>query len=55
MTEPDAAPRRSPLRLVLLAVIAVALVALGGGLAVALGLGRDDAATPSADSVDAGP
>jgi uncharacterized protein (DUF305 family) len=36
----------------LLAVIAVSLVLLGGGLAVALGLGRDPA--PVADSVDAG-
>ena len=45
-------PRRSPLRAALLAVIAVSLVLLGGGLAVALGLGRDPA--PVADSVDAG-
>jgi uncharacterized protein (DUF305 family) len=55
VTEPAAdtpAPRRSPLRPVLLAVIALALVALGGGLVVALGIGRD--ATPTADSVDAG-
>jgi uncharacterized protein (DUF305 family) len=44
---------RSPLRATLLAVIAVGLVLLGGGLAVALGIGREDAA-PSADSVDAG-
>ncbi len=51
MTAP--AQGRSPLRAVLLAVIAVGLVLLGGGLAVALGLGREDAA-PSADSVDAG-
>ncbi len=43
---------RDPLRAVLLAVIAVGLVLLGGGLAVALGIGRDDA--PTADSVDAG-
>ena len=43
---------RSPLRTVLLLVIAVALVLLGGGAAVALGIGRDDA--PAADSVDAG-
>ncbi|TQN41700.1 uncharacterized protein (DUF305 family) [Blastococcus colisei] len=42
---------RSPLRVVLLAVIAVGLVLLGGGLAVALGLGRDDAAEPSAVDV----
>jgi uncharacterized protein (DUF305 family) len=41
-----------PLRGVLLAVIAVGLVLLGGGLAVALGIGRT--ATPGADSVDAG-
>jgi uncharacterized protein (DUF305 family) len=47
-----AAPRRSPLRAVLLAVIAVGLVVLGGGMAVALGIGR--APTPAADSVDAG-
>jgi uncharacterized protein (DUF305 family) len=40
------------LRTALLAVIAVALVVLGGGLAVAMGIGRT--ATPSADSVDAG-
>ena len=36
----------------LVAVIALGLVVLGGGLAVALGIGRDDA--PSTDSVDAG-
>jgi uncharacterized protein (DUF305 family) len=41
-----------PLRTALLAVIGVALLLLGGGLAVALGLGRAD--TPAADSVDAG-
>ncbi|MGY2084610.1 DUF305 domain-containing protein [Blastococcus sp. SYSU DS0539] len=35
-------------------MIAVGLVLLGGGLAVALGIGRDAAPTPSADSVDAG-
>jgi uncharacterized protein (DUF305 family) len=52
VTEPDAAPRRSPLRLVLLAVIGIALLALGGGLAVALGIGQSS--TPTADSVDAG-
>lgn len=45
------ATRRRPLRAALAAVIAVALVVLGGGLAVLLGLG-DDAATPS--SVDVG-
>ena len=52
MTEPAAAPRHRPLRAVLLAVIAVGLVVLGGGLAVALGIGRTP--TPAADSVDAG-
>jgi uncharacterized protein (DUF305 family) len=37
------------------AVIAVGLVLLGGGLAVALGVGRDaGTAAPTADSVDAG-
>ena len=41
-----------PLRVVLMAVIAVGLVLLGGGLAVALGIGRTD--TPTADSVAAG-
>ncbi|MGY1710987.1 DUF305 domain-containing protein [Geodermatophilus sp. SYSU D00758] len=41
-----------PLRAVLLGVIAVALVLLGGGAAVALGIGRDEA--PGADSVDVG-
>lgn len=57
MQPPDTAPAtpaRSPLRLVLLAVIAVGLVLLGGGLAVALGIGRDGVTTPAADSVDAG-
>jgi uncharacterized protein (DUF305 family) len=44
--------RRRPLRTVLLAVIAVGLVLLGGGLAVALGIGRTE--DPTADSVDAG-
>ncbi len=44
--------RGRTLRVVLLAVIAVGLVLLGGGLAVALGIGRTD--TPAADSVDAG-
>ncbi len=44
-TEPTST--RSPLRVVLLAVIAVGLVLLGGGLAVALGIGRDDAPAPS--------
>jgi uncharacterized protein (DUF305 family) len=51
VTEP-APTGRGLLRPVLIAVIAVALVLLGGGLAVALGIGR--AAQPSADSVDAG-
>jgi uncharacterized protein (DUF305 family) len=45
-------PRRSALRTSLLAVIAVGLVLLGGGLAVALGIGRT--ADPAVDSVDAG-
>jgi uncharacterized protein (DUF305 family) len=40
------------LRTVLVAVIAVALVLLGGGLAVVLGIGRTD--QPGADSVDVG-
>lgn len=44
--------RGRPLRTVLLAVIAVGLVLLGGGLAVAVGIGRTD--TPGADSVEAG-
>ncbi len=47
--------RRSPLRTALLVLIAVGLVLLGGGLAVAFGIGRPQApATPAADSVDAG-
>jgi uncharacterized protein (DUF305 family) len=41
-----------PLRVALTAVIAVALLLLGGGLAVALGIGRER--PPSAASVDAG-
>ncbi|RBY77361.1 DUF305 domain-containing protein [Blastococcus sp. TF02-09] len=41
-----------PLRVALMAVIAVGLVLLGGGLAVALGIGRTE--TPDADSVAAG-
>jgi len=45
--------RPGPLRTALLAVIAVGLVLLGGGLAVALGIGRGPA-VPTADSVDAG-
>ena len=48
----DAGRRGRPLRVVLMAVIAVGLVLLGGGLAVALGIGRTD--TPTADSVAAG-
>jgi uncharacterized protein (DUF305 family) len=48
--QPDG--RNRSLRLVLLAVIGVGLVLLGGGLAVAVGVGRTD--TPAADSVDAG-
>ncbi|SEK18739.1 Uncharacterized conserved protein, DUF305 family [Blastococcus sp. DSM 46786] len=51
MTEPTSTTR-SPLRIALLAVIGVGLLLLGGGLAVALGVGRD--ADPAADSVDAG-
>ena len=51
MTAPTGS--RSTLRTALLAVIAVGLVLLGGGLAVALGISREDPA-PSADSVDAG-
>jgi uncharacterized protein (DUF305 family) len=43
---------RSPFRAALLAVIAVGLVLLGGGLAMVLGVGRE--ATPTTDSVDAG-
>jgi uncharacterized protein (DUF305 family) len=47
--------RPGPLRLALLAVIAVGLLLLGGGLAVALGIGGgESAAVPTADSVDAG-
>jgi uncharacterized protein (DUF305 family) len=48
----DPGRRGRPLRVVLMAVIAVGLVLLGGGLAVALGIGRTD--TPDADSVAAG-
>jgi uncharacterized protein (DUF305 family) len=47
-----AAEGRRPLRAVLMAVIAVGLVLLGGGLAVALGIGRTG--NPASDSVDAG-
>ena len=55
-TTQPAPPARSPLRVVLLAVIGVGLLLLGGGLAVALGIGRDSSAapTPTSDSVDAG-
>ncbi|SEO91474.1 DUF305 domain-containing protein [Trujillonella endophytica] len=50
-----APPRSGALRTALLAVIAVALLVIGGALAVALGIGDDEApATPGADSVDAG-
>jgi uncharacterized protein (DUF305 family) len=49
-TPPSAGGRG--LRTALLAVIGVGLLLLGGGLAVALGIGRD--APPAADSVDVG-
>ncbi|TFV52396.1 DUF305 domain-containing protein [Blastococcus sp. TF02A-35] len=52
MTSP--VPARSPLRTALLALAAVALVLLGAGLAVLLGIGDRGTATPTADSVDAG-
>ena len=48
---PAGAPRRW-LTALLVSVIAVGLLAAGGGLAVALGIGRTG--TPTADSVDAG-
>ena len=48
----DLPPRRWT-RVALQAVIAVALVLIGGGAAVALGIGRGPSA-PTADSVDAG-
>jgi uncharacterized protein (DUF305 family) len=51
MTEPTS-PGRGALRPVLVAVMAVALVLLGGGLAVVLGIGRID--QPGSDSVDVG-
>jgi uncharacterized protein (DUF305 family) len=51
VTDP-AAPGRGLLRPALMAVIAVALLLLGGGLGVALGIRWT--ADPSADSVDAG-
>ena len=44
--------RLAPLRAALLAVVAVGLMVAGGGVAVALGIGRDD--PPASDSVDAG-
>ena len=50
MTTPSSSPGRG-LRTVLLAVVAVGLVLLGGGLAVVLGIGGDDAATPGAVDV----
>jgi uncharacterized protein (DUF305 family) len=50
---PPAPARRSLLRVALLAVIAVGLLVLGGGLAVVLGIGAGPA-TPATDSVDAG-
>jgi uncharacterized protein (DUF305 family) len=49
---PAPGPRDRALRGVLVVLIAAALVALGGGLAVGLGIGRSE--TPTADSVDAG-
>ncbi|MGY1604261.1 DUF305 domain-containing protein [Geodermatophilus sp. SYSU D00815] len=49
---PAGAPSGRRLRAALLAVIGVALVLLGAGGAVALGIGRDEA--PTTDSVDAG-
>ena len=44
---------RSPLRAALVALIAVGLVLIGGGAAVALGIGRG-APDPTADSVASG-
>jgi uncharacterized protein (DUF305 family) len=52
MTSADRSRPGSPLRTVLLAVIAVGLVALGGGLAVVLGLGKDAGTHPG--TVDVG-
>jgi uncharacterized protein (DUF305 family) len=49
----DSPAPRSAARTALLAVIGLALVLIGGGLAVALGIGRAESA-PTADSVDAG-
>jgi uncharacterized protein (DUF305 family) len=51
-TPPEALPPRRWVRNTLLLVMAVALVAIGGGAAVVLGIGRQD--PPTADSVDAG-
>ncbi|MCW2582722.1 MAG: uncharacterized protein JWQ53_1512 [Klenkia sp.] len=54
-TGDDGAPARRPVRWVsglLVAVIAVAALLAGGGLAVALGVGRTDA--PTSGSVDVG-
>jgi uncharacterized protein (DUF305 family) len=51
VTESPAPPARSRLRVVLLAVIAVGLVVFGGGLAVAVGIGGDDAPQPGAVDV----
>jgi uncharacterized protein (DUF305 family) len=45
---------RSPLRMVLIAVVGVGLLLLGGGAAVALGIGGSAADAPGADSVDVG-
>jgi uncharacterized protein (DUF305 family) len=53
MTATAPSAPRSPLRVALLAVIAVGLVLLGGGLAVALGIGGG-ADVPAQDSVDVG-
>jgi uncharacterized protein (DUF305 family) len=50
---PPAPAGRNPLRTVLLLVIALGLVLLGGGAAVALGIGRGED-PPGAGSVDAG-
>ncbi|MPQ99919.1 DUF305 domain-containing protein [Modestobacter sp. I12A-02628] len=52
MTAPAAGGASRLLRPLLAAVIAVALVLIGGGLAVALGIGQQQ--TPGTDSVDAG-
>jgi len=49
---PTPEPSGGPLRTVLLAVIAVGLLLIGGGAAVALGIGRDE--PPTGTSVDAG-